>query len=37
MTVLDDQLHVLYVEGYPRYEYRYLKNALLREETTRSS
>jgi hypothetical protein len=33
MTVLDDQLHVLYVESYPRYEYRYLKNALLREET----
>ena len=32
-TVLDDQLHVLYVEGYPRYEYRYLKNALLREPT----
>ena len=31
--VMDDQLDVLYVEGYPRYEYRYLKNALLREKT----
>jgi hypothetical protein len=28
---------VLYVEGYPRFEYRYLKNALLREETIDSS
>ncbi|MCH8966488.1 MAG: hypothetical protein IID43_02325 [Planctomycetes bacterium] len=33
VTALDDQLRVLLVEGYPRYEYRYLKNALLREET----
>ncbi|MFQ5461449.1 MAG: hypothetical protein ACE5E5_02350 [Phycisphaerae bacterium] len=33
IDVLDDQLDVLYVEGYPRYEYRYLKNALLREKT----
>ncbi len=33
VTVLDDRVNVLYVEGYPRYEYRYLKNALLREET----
>ncbi len=33
INVLDDQLDLLYVEGYPRYEYRYLKNALLREET----
>ncbi len=29
--VLDDKLRVLYVDHYPRYEYRYLKNALLRE------
>ena len=35
--VLDDKLRVLYVEGYPRFEYRYLKNVLLREETIRSS
>jgi len=33
VMVLGDRLRVLYVEGYPRYEYRYLKNALLREET----
>ena len=37
VTVLEDQLHVLYVEGYPRFEYRYLKNALLRERTMRFS
>ena len=37
LRVLDDKLRVLYVEGYPRYEYRYLKNILLREETIRSS
>jgi hypothetical protein len=33
LRVLDDQIRLLYVEGYPRYEYRYLKNALLREKT----
>lgn len=33
VRVLDNRLRVLYVEGYPRYEYRYLKNALLREQT----
>lgn len=33
VTVLKKKLHVLYVEGYPRYEYRYLKNALVREPT----
>ena len=37
IRVLDEKLRVLYVEGYPRYEYRYLKNALLREETVESS
>lgn len=37
MEVLDVALRVLYVDGYPRYEYRYLKNALLREPTIRSS
>ncbi len=35
--VMDEQIRVLYVDGYPRYEYRYLKNALLREPTIRSS
>lgn len=33
VRVLSDRLKVLYVDGYPRYEYRYLKNALLREES----
>ena len=33
LRILDDQVTVLYVDGYPRYEYRYLKNALLREPT----
>ncbi|MCG8403880.1 MAG: hypothetical protein MI923_01655 [Phycisphaerales bacterium] len=33
----DEKLSVLYVEGVPRYEYRYLKNLLLREATFRSS
>jgi len=32
VLVLSDRLRVLYVEGYPRFEYRYLKNALLREK-----
>ncbi|MCH7701016.1 MAG: hypothetical protein IID37_04945 [Planctomycetes bacterium] len=31
--VVDEHLRVLYVEGYPRFEYRFLKNALLREDT----
>jgi hypothetical protein len=33
VQVVETKLRVLYVEGYPRYEYRYLKNALLREPT----
>ncbi len=37
VVVLEDRLRVLYVEGYPRYEYRYLKNALLREKTVELS
>jgi len=32
-TVMDAKVNVLYVEGYPRWEYRYLKNELLREGT----
>jgi hypothetical protein len=37
VSVLDDRIDVLYVEGYPRFEYRYLKNAFVREETMRVS
>jgi hypothetical protein len=31
--VLADRLKVLYVEEYPRFEYRFMKNALLREKS----
>ncbi len=34
-TVLDAKVNVLYVEGYPRWEYRYLKNELIREKSVR--
>lgn len=33
----DEKIHVLYVEGSPRFEYRYLKNMLLREPSIESS
>lgn len=33
VQVMADKLRVLYVEGYPRFEYRYLKNAFLREKS----
>ncbi len=31
VRVIDERIRVLYVEGYPRWEYRYLKNALVRD------
>lgn len=37
VMVLEEKLSVLYVEGYPRFEYRYLKNALVREPSMRVS
>lgn len=37
INVVDDKIKVLYVDGYPRYEYRYLKNTLLREPSIISS
>jgi hypothetical protein len=37
VMVLDAQINVLYVEGYPRWEYRYLKNELIREPTVNVS
>ena len=39
MTVelVDRPLRVLFVEGYPRWEYRYLKNLLVREKSIESS
>jgi len=33
VLVLENRLRILYVDGYPRFEYRYLKNALIREPT----
>ncbi|HUO10654.1 MAG TPA: hypothetical protein VM008_20300 [Phycisphaerae bacterium] len=32
-NVLDAEVNVLYVEGYPRWEFRYLKNEMIREKT----
>ncbi|MBL4846434.1 MAG: hypothetical protein JKY65_12975 [Planctomycetes bacterium] len=32
VRVIDERIRVLYVEGYPRWEYRYLKNALVRDK-----
>ncbi|HEY4330308.1 MAG TPA: hypothetical protein VGN88_11275, partial [Phycisphaerae bacterium] len=37
VNVLDAQINVLYVEGYPRWEFRYLKNELIREPTVNIS
>lgn len=37
VRVVDDKIRLLYVDAYPRYEYRYLKNALLREDTITAS
>ncbi len=36
-SVLDAQINVLYVEGSPRWEFRYLKNELIRERTVNVS
>ena len=32
VRVIDERIRVLYIEGYPRWEYRYLKNALIRDK-----
>ena len=37
IELLDQMTRVLYVEGYPRWEYRFLKNLLVRERTIESS
>ena len=34
LRVVDKKLKILYVEGVPRWEYRFLKNAILRDQTT---
>ncbi|MEM1446864.1 MAG: hypothetical protein AAGF84_12465, partial [Planctomycetota bacterium] len=37
VSLIDRPIRVLYVEGYPRWEYRYLKNMLIREQSIDSS
>lgn len=37
LELVDRPLRVLYIDGYPRWEYRYLKNLLIRESTIESS
>ena len=37
VDVVDRPIRVLYIEGYPRWEYRYLKNILVREQSIESS
>ena len=37
IRVSDDPLRILYIDGYPRWEYRYLKNLLIREQSIVSS
>ena len=37
LELIDRPIRVLYVEGYPRWEYRYLKNMLMREKSILSS
>lgn len=34
---VDRQIRVLYLDGYPRWEYRYLRNLLIREKSLRAS
>ena len=33
VSVLDAKINVLYVEGYPRWEYRYIKNEMIRDKS----
>jgi uncharacterized membrane protein len=37
LKVIDDKIKVLYIETYPRWEYRALKNALIRDHTIKAS
>jgi uncharacterized membrane protein len=37
LVVVDNNISVLYVESYPRWEYRRLKNALIRDRTMKTS
>jgi hypothetical protein len=37
IAVLDAKINVLYVDGYPRWEYRYIKNEMIRDDTVNIS
>ena len=37
IDLIDRPLHVLYVDGYPRWEFRYFKNLMIREKSIKSS
>ena len=37
LELIDRPIRVLYVEGYPRWDYRYLKSVIVREKSIRSS
>jgi len=37
LDVVDSKINVLYVDGYPRWEYRYLKNGMIRDTTVNIS
>ena len=37
ISVLNAKINVLYVEGYPRWEYRYIKNEMIRDSTVNIS
>jgi len=37
VDVVDSSINVLYVEGYPRWEYRYIKNGMIRDNTVNIS
>ncbi len=37
LELVDRPIRALYIEGYPRWEYRYLKNVLVREKSIHSS
>jgi uncharacterized membrane protein len=37
LEVVDSSINVLYVDGYPRWEYRYIKNGMIRDNTVNIS
>jgi uncharacterized membrane protein len=37
VEVVDSSINVLYVDGYPRWEYRYIKNGMIRDKTVNIS